>query len=153
MSVMRTVMETVARVMPAKAPDPLIDKADGYVGQPLRRVDGVAKVTGEAHFTADIALDNLAHAVLVHSTIASGRVATIDASLAEQAPGFIALMTHENAPKMKGPHLINVMNTQSGFAASDLPTMQDDREGRAKRAEDTLRRSENKNDRKTLSFR
>lgn len=35
-------------------------------------------------------------------------------------------MTHENAPKIKAPHLINVMNTRTGFAASDLPTMQDD---------------------------
>ena len=126
MSVMRTVMETVARVIPAKEPDPLLDKSGGYLGQPLRRVDGHAKVTGQARFTADVALDHLAHAVLVHSTIAKGRIVRIDASAAERAPGFIALISHENAPKLKAPHLINVMNTRTGFAASDLPTMQDD---------------------------
>jgi xanthine dehydrogenase YagR molybdenum-binding subunit len=126
MSVMRTVMETVARVMPARAPDPLAHRTGGYVGQPLGRVDGAAKVTGQARFTADVSLDGLVHAALVHSTIASGRVARIDATAAERAPGFIALVTHENAPRLKAPHLINVMNTRTGFAASDLPTMQDD---------------------------
>ena len=126
MSVMRTVIETVARVLPAKEADPLMHKPGGYIGQPLGRVDGAAKVTGQADFTADVALDNLAHAVLVHSTIAKGRIARVDTSAAEATPGFIAVMTHENAPQMKAPHLINVMNTRTGFAASDLPTMQDD---------------------------
>ena len=126
MSLMQKVLEHVARVMPARAPDPLLDKVGGYLGQPMRRVDGPAKVTGQARFTADIALDDLVHAVLVHGTIPKGRILRIDASAAERAPGFVAVVTHENAPTMKAPHLINVMNTRIGFAASDLPTMQDD---------------------------
>src|SRR5262245_52096853 len=109
MSLMRSVMETVAQAMPAKERDPLIDKSGGYLEQPLPRVDGHAKVTGQARFTADVSLEHLAHAVLVHSTIAKGRIVRIDASAAERSPGFIAIVTHENAPPMRAPHLINVM--------------------------------------------
>ena len=43
-------------------------------GQPLDRVDGVLKVTGGAHYAAEFSDARLAHAVLVTSTIASGRI-------------------------------------------------------------------------------
>ena len=38
------------------------------------RVDGPAKVTGAARYTAEIALPGLAYAVIVGATVASGRV-------------------------------------------------------------------------------
>ena len=38
------------------------------VGQPLIRVDGALKVTGQARYAVDVSLDHLAHAVLVRST-------------------------------------------------------------------------------------
>jgi xanthine dehydrogenase YagR molybdenum-binding subunit len=126
MSLLRSVMETVARVMPERKRDPLLGKTGGYVGRPLPRVDGRMKVTGEARFTADVAVDHPVHAVLLHSTIARGRIVRIDTSAAERSPGFIAVVTHLNAPKMNAPHLLNVMNMRTGFAASNLPTMQDD---------------------------
>jgi xanthine dehydrogenase YagR molybdenum-binding subunit len=73
------------------------------VGQPASRVDGAAKVTGGAHYTADVALPGLVHAVLVDSTIASGRIRTIDTAAAERAPGVLAVITHLNAPKLVYP--------------------------------------------------
>ena len=69
MSVVQTIMETIAKVLPEQKVDPLIAHTD-YVGQALQRVDGDAKVRGEARFTAEFKLDNLAYAALVHSTIA-----------------------------------------------------------------------------------
>ena len=51
-------------------------------GQPLDRVDGVLKVTGGAHYAAEFSDARLAHAVLVTSTIASGRIESIDAARA-----------------------------------------------------------------------
>ncbi|HEY3563442.1 MAG TPA: hypothetical protein VGL96_00395, partial [Casimicrobiaceae bacterium] len=44
------------------------------LGQPLDRVDGRLKVTGGARYAAEFAVPNVAHAVIVTSTIAKGRV-------------------------------------------------------------------------------
>jgi xanthine dehydrogenase YagR molybdenum-binding subunit len=70
------------------------------IGAPLDRVDGPLKVCGQAHYTGDLALPRMAHAVLVTSTIASGRVAQIDAKAAERAPGVVAVLTRANAMKL-----------------------------------------------------
>ena len=73
------------------------------VGQPVSRVDGAAKVAGGAHYTADVSLPGLVHAVLVDSTIASGRIRAIDTAAAERAPGVLAVVTHLNVPKLVYP--------------------------------------------------
>lgn len=73
----------------------------GVVGQPLNRVDGRLKVTGGARYAVEFPLENMAHAVLVTSTIANGRIKSFDTSAAERATGVLAVMTHENAPKLK----------------------------------------------------
>ncbi|HEU5191181.1 MAG TPA: xanthine dehydrogenase family protein molybdopterin-binding subunit [Methylomirabilota bacterium] len=72
------------------------------VGTPLERVDGPAKVTGAATYTADHRLPDLTHAVLVTSAIAQGRIEGIDAAAAEAVPGVLAVLTHENAPRVRG---------------------------------------------------
>lgn len=70
------------------------------VGQPLDRIDGVLKVTGQAQYAAEFPAGKLAHAVLVTSTIARGRVTAIDAARAEAAPGVLRVMTSRNAPRL-----------------------------------------------------
>ncbi|BCS32594.1 acylaldehyde oxidase [Luteitalea sp. TBR-22] len=70
------------------------------IGSPLRRVDGELKVTGRAAYAADITLPSLAHAVLVTSTIATGRIVGLDTSRAERTPGVVAVLTHLNAPRL-----------------------------------------------------
>lgn len=57
-------VQRAARYMPDKAPDPLRHKRD-QMGQPMSRLDGRAKVTGEARFAAEFKLENLAYAALV----------------------------------------------------------------------------------------
>ena len=47
-------------------------------GQPVSRVDGRAKVTGSARYTAEVVLPGLCHAALIWSTVPSGRIVTID---------------------------------------------------------------------------
>src|SRR3984885_8122815 len=123
MSVVQTIMETIAKVLPDQEVDPLIAHTD-YVGQALPRVDGHAKVRGEARFTAEFKLDNLAYAALVHSTIARGKIRKIDAEAAEQAPGVLAVITYQNMPRMKAPPIVDFHNIGKGFALSDLPIMQ-----------------------------
>ena len=70
------------------------------VGQPISRVDGRLKVTGGARYTADIPLAAVAHAAIVYSTIASGRIMSIDTAAAENAPGVLAVLTYKNMPRM-----------------------------------------------------
>lgn len=70
------------------------------IGKPYDRVEGPAKVTGEARYTADIAIEGVLHAVVVPSTIASGRVVAIDDTAARQASGVVEIMTHHNAPRV-----------------------------------------------------
>ncbi|HYY95986.1 MAG TPA: xanthine dehydrogenase family protein molybdopterin-binding subunit [Pyrinomonadaceae bacterium] len=73
----------------------------GVVGRPLDRVDGRLKVTGAARFAAEWPLEHMAHAVLLGSTIANGRIKSFDMSAAEKVPGLLHVMTHENAPRLK----------------------------------------------------
>lgn len=73
---------------------------NNLTGQPLDRIDGVLKVTGEARYAAEFPEARLAHAVLVTSTIACGSVASIDASRAQSMPGVLLVMTHENAMRL-----------------------------------------------------
>ena len=71
------------------------------VGQPISRVEGRLKVTGDARYTADIRLEGIVHAAIVYSTIANGRTVSIDTAAAENAPGVLAVLTHKNMPRMK----------------------------------------------------
>jgi len=72
----------------------------GTVGQPLSRIDGRAKVTGAAKYSAEYnRLPGLVHAVLKTSDVAKGRVTGIDTSAAQREPGVLAIFTHQNLPK------------------------------------------------------
>ena len=70
------------------------------IGKPMDRVDGRLKVTGTARYSAEFPMENLAHAVLIDSTIAHGTIKSIDTTAAEKSPGVIAVLTHLNAPKL-----------------------------------------------------
>ena len=70
------------------------------VGQPLSRVDGHAKVTGAAKYSAEYnQVPGLVHAVLKTSDVAKGRITAIDASAAQREPGVLAILTHQNLPQ------------------------------------------------------
>ena len=71
-----------------------------YIGTATSRVDGRAKVTGAAKYAAEFNAPGLAHASVVTSTIAKGRIARIDASEALAVEGVIDVLTHENRPPM-----------------------------------------------------
>ena len=60
MSVMQTIMETIAQVLPDKEADPLIAHDRLCRQGACNASTGHAKVRGEARFTAEFKLDNLA---------------------------------------------------------------------------------------------
>ena len=69
-------------------------------GAPLNRIDGVQKVTGAAKYAYEYPVDNVTYVFPVQSTIAKGRVVSIDASAARALHGVIAVFSHENAPQL-----------------------------------------------------
>ncbi|RZS36434.1 xanthine dehydrogenase molybdenum binding subunit apoprotein [Herbihabitans rhizosphaerae] len=93
------------------------------VGQPVVRVEGRRKVTGQARYTADIAEDGLVHAVSVGASVASGRITAMDTSAAHDAGGVLAIVTHHNAPRT---HPVPGREV-SGPAGDTIPILQDDR--------------------------
>jgi xanthine dehydrogenase YagR molybdenum-binding subunit len=75
--------------------------ATKYVGRGVERLDGPAKTTGRARYAAEHPYPDLAHAALVHATIARGRITAIDTAAARAVQSVIEVLTHENAPAMK----------------------------------------------------
>jgi len=69
-------------------------------GAPLNRLDGVQKVTGAAKYAYEYPVEGVTYVFPVQSTIAKGRVVSIDASAARALPGVIAMLSHENAPRI-----------------------------------------------------
>ncbi|SDC72320.1 xanthine dehydrogenase, molybdenum binding subunit apoprotein [Massilia sp. PDC64] len=76
-----------------------------HSGMAVSRIDGRAKVTGAAHYAAEIPAPDLAYGVVVSGTVARGRIKTIDAQAALGVPGVIDVITHENRPRMRGNDL------------------------------------------------
>jgi xanthine dehydrogenase YagR molybdenum-binding subunit len=71
-----------------------------FIGRPVSRVDGRQKVTGGATYAAEFDVPGLAHGAVVRSTVANGRIASIDSRAAERATGVVAVLTHRNAPRL-----------------------------------------------------
>ncbi|WP_352309599.1 xanthine dehydrogenase family protein molybdopterin-binding subunit [Psychrobacter sp. W2-37-MNA-CIBAN-0211] len=67
--------------------------ASKLVGKPINRIDGSLKVSGQAHYSAEIHLDNKAYGVLVGATIAKGQVENIDSSSLDGIPNIIKVVT------------------------------------------------------------
>src|SRR5215510_8142897 len=71
-----------------------------YIGNPISRADGRAKVTGAAKYAAEFNTPGLAYASAVSSTIAKGRILRIDTSAALRLKGVIDVLTHQHRSPM-----------------------------------------------------
>jgi xanthine dehydrogenase YagR molybdenum-binding subunit len=70
------------------------------VGTPLSRVEGRAKVTGQAQYAYEQPVEGVVYAAAITSTVASGAITRIDAARALGLPGVLAVLSHENAPRL-----------------------------------------------------
>jgi xanthine dehydrogenase YagR molybdenum-binding subunit len=70
------------------------------IGTSLRRLDGIAKVQGTAHYAFDQPVENPVYLYAVQAEIAKGKVSDIDTVAAGSVPGVLAVLTHLNAPKL-----------------------------------------------------
>jgi xanthine dehydrogenase YagR molybdenum-binding subunit len=65
-------------------------------GKAVDRVDGVAKVTGDARYASDESVANPAFGYLITSRIARGAIKQFDLREARAVPGVIDIVTYEN---------------------------------------------------------
>lgn len=93
------------------------------IGKPLDRADGRQKVTGQALYAADFRTRDVAFAVAFQSTIANGRIKSIDSTQARRQPGILAVITHENAPRL---HRVSMDHTPGKPGQTFLPLQGDE---------------------------
>ena len=94
------------------------------VGTARDRVDGRLKVMGSATYPIDVTLPDLAHAVLVGSTVTSGRIRRIGVDAAERSPGVLAVITYLNAPALA--HASATLRMGDPIGPQPLPPFQSD---------------------------
>ncbi len=72
------------------------------VGHRIRKIEGLAKVTGRAVYADDIVLPRMLHAKLLRSPHAHARILAIDATAALALPGVHAVITGRDLPTRYG---------------------------------------------------
>ena len=90
----------------------------GKIGQRLGRVEGPAKVTGEARYTADILLPGMIWGKVLRSPLPHAKIVSIDTREAEQMPGILAVLTAKDLPDLL-----------TGRLVYDMPVLAIDRVG------------------------
>jgi xanthine dehydrogenase YagR molybdenum-binding subunit len=102
------------------------------IGRPVERINGRLKVTGRARYAAEFKHANVAHGVLVMSSIANGKIRAIDARAAESQPGVLKVITHLNAPRLRFPERrvgsdpALVDDQSAPIVGRSLPVLQED---------------------------
>jgi CO/xanthine dehydrogenase Mo-binding subunit len=79
------------------------------IGQPAGHIEGPAKVTGRALYTADITLPGMLWGKCVRSPFPHARILSIDVSQARQLPGVHAVLTGADLPEVRlGRFLLDI---------------------------------------------
>ncbi|WP_329236932.1 xanthine dehydrogenase family protein molybdopterin-binding subunit [Streptomyces canus] len=74
---------------------------ENAVGTAHTRVEGRDKVTGAARYAGEIPFADLAYGWLALSTVARGRIRSIDTADVLAMPGVVAVLHHGNAPRVE----------------------------------------------------
>lgn len=75
---------------------------DSGIGAASKRREDVRFLTGRGVYTDDLKIQAQAHAVMVRSTVAHGRIVSIDTSAAATMPGVLAVFTGEDFKDVGG---------------------------------------------------
>jgi CO/xanthine dehydrogenase Mo-binding subunit len=78
------------------------------VGDPLVRVDSVAKVTGQASYAADILLPGMLYGKALGSPYAHARIKSVKTEKARALPGVRAVVAGRDFPHLHGECIINI---------------------------------------------
>ena len=71
-----------------------------YLGKEMRRVEGLAKVTGRAKYAAEFEMPNVAYGYFLLGSIAKGTITKMDVSAAGKSPGVLKVLSHLNVPDL-----------------------------------------------------
>jgi CO/xanthine dehydrogenase Mo-binding subunit len=72
----------------------------GQVGRSLPRIEAREKVTGRAEYTHTMRLAGMLHAKIFRSTVAHGRIKSIDTTAAENMPGVHRVVTSQDVRRV-----------------------------------------------------
>ena len=66
---------------------------NAFIGSPIERLEDLRFLRGRGQFTDDLADEHMLHAVILRSSVAHGRIRSIDTSAARARPGVHAVIT------------------------------------------------------------
>jgi CO/xanthine dehydrogenase Mo-binding subunit len=72
--------------------------AHRIIGQPIGRLEGIAKVRGEARYSADVTLPGLIWGKALRSPLPHARIVRIDTTKARALDGVLAILTAQDLP-------------------------------------------------------
>src|SRR4030088_1263720 len=72
----------------------------GQIGRSLPRLEGREKVTGRAEYTHTMRIPGMLHGKIFRSTVAHGRIKSIDTSAAKKVPGVHRVVTSEDVRRV-----------------------------------------------------
>src|ERR1700686_450106 len=75
-------------------------KVGAQVGRSVPRLEGREKVTGRAEYTHLMQLPGMLHGKIFRSTVAHGRIKSVDTSEALKVPGVFAVYTSDDVRKV-----------------------------------------------------
>src|SRR3981081_3564680 len=90
--------------------------AGGQVGRSLPRLEARDKVSGRAEYTHTMRLPGMLHGKIFRSTVAHGRIKSIDTSAAKKIPGVYRVVTADDIGKV-------IPNPYYGPAFHDQPIL------------------------------
>jgi len=89
-----------------------------YIGQKApRRIDGLAKASGQANYTMDIQLPGMLYMRLLMSPYAHAKILKMDTSKAEKLPGVRQVLRYDDPEVMKA----EIIGKVAGFFGLDRP--------------------------------
>jgi len=91
-------------------------KVGSQVGRSVPRLEGRDKVTGRAEYTHTMRLPGMLYCKLFRSTVAHGRIKSVDTSAAKQVPGVVHVITIDDVMKV-------IPNPYYGPAFHDQPIL------------------------------
>ena len=87
---------------------------DTGIGASTKRREDIRFLTGKGVYTDDLSLFGQAHAVMVRSTVAHGRIVSIDTSAVESMPGVLTVFTGEDFKDVGGNPAGWLINSRDG---------------------------------------
>ncbi|TFZ04520.1 xanthine dehydrogenase family protein molybdopterin-binding subunit [Ramlibacter rhizophilus] len=112
---------------PATPLQPVAADGAGFValGDPVPRIDGRAKVTGQARYAAEITVDGLVHGVVVNAAIPRGRILAVHDAQARAVRGVLDVLWH--GQPSEAPQLAHYFGSGEDFSTVPVKPLVSDR--------------------------